>query len=77
MADHVNHGKSTWWESLRGKKERDIKLPNESGKRDPRIPPSVGDTLKKSMGLHKAMRDDSDPLKGLLAALEKQGRGEK
>jgi hypothetical protein len=69
-------GKSTWWESLRGKKQRDIELPNESGRRDPRLPPltpSVVETWKKSFELYIGMRVDPDPLKGLLKALEKRG----
>ena len=70
MAD----AKKTWWETFRGKRTHDIELPNESGKRDPNLPPpSVGETLKKSLSLHKAMRDDPDPVKGLLKALEKRG----
>ena len=66
-------GKSTWWESLRGKKDRDIELPNESGKRDPKLPPPVGESLKRAWDAYKGMRDDPDPVKGLLKALEKRG----
>ena len=74
MSIHENHksmprsDEMTWLETLRGKRTRDIELPNESGKRDPRLPRGPDEQLKRLYGSYKEFKQEQDPIKGLQRA---------
>lgn len=57
-----------WMPTLPWNKPKDIRLPNESGIRDPRIPLSPMDALKEALGNYKALSSEEGPLKGLQKA---------
>ena len=63
---------TTWLERLRGKRTRDIELPNESGVVDPRLPPQPYDQLKKAFKTAKKISTFDNAVEGLKKAGREQ-----
>ena len=56
---------TTFIEWLRGKRKRDLELPNESGTFDPRLPPPPLEQLMKAFRASQMLAVEPDPLTGL------------
>ena len=63
---------TTFIEWLRGKRKRDLELPNEAGAIDPRLPPQPLDQLMKAFRASQAIAAEIDPLTGLQKAGKQQ-----